>query len=1046
MVKQRMTALDVRAAVEEMRSKIVGLRLLNLYDLNNKMFLFRFGHGENKRAILLENGVRFHLTEYAREKPKVPSQFTLKIRKHIRSWRLDSIQQLQNDRSIDLCFGVAGSESCFHIIIELFSKGNIILTDHTYTIMMLLRTHRDDDVKIAVHQIYPAVPPHAAESGEERISLCEWGVSAETGLLEMHRIKPDRGVGRDEEKISAEVARRGSILREEWLAVYARNQEDETLKSTLSGVRHFGPAVAEHILTLAHLRPNLKKKENSETPEAIFEKLLPFMLTAWDMTHMQLPSGGYLLKGTNAGRERRGKKNSETAEEPTQPAPVKIEMTSSDAAGQRSETKAPETVQYDDFAPLLLAQYHTSAIEVHFLPSFGDVCDAFFLPTEAQKVEQNNEKKKNTALSKREKFERDHLRRVTALEHQQELNQKIGEAIIANADRVDEAIELISGALATGIQWDSLKALVKQRHDEGHPVAYLIHDLHLEKKSITLLLTQDLYDDEDDCDVPPLVVEVSLMKSALGNAADYFAKKKFSKAKLIKTEAAKEKAAAGAARKGDRQAAKQKTAKEVVVERSKSWWEKFNWFRTSAGDVGLQGKDHQTTEILIRRLMLPGDFFVHCDVSGALPCLLRPMNSVWSSSPEKKADAKVSYRSLREVGGWCVSRSSAWQSKQTTSAWWVRGSQITGGTATGSYLYEGEKQFLPPQPLSLGFGLLFSVDRDIRQNDSEIEEGETKDEGLLGELNGLQPSLEAPVACDDILIDYDAALHPLPTVEELRAMQRANQAPVGAIRGVKRPFTAPTAKEGGKHKPEEPGKAEKKPEYIDRSSSEIIKGNLTKKQSKKLQKIRKKYGDQDDEDRQLGALLNGNAPSQVEVLLSDSSTGAVGAKNIPTQPRQVLDLSPPTVNETSSQTTADQVVTRDGTQREGVVDAKKKEADLQTRLPPAESREVFSAQKNEELLSALPYYTCKPRPSDIVRHVVGFTCPFATAASYPFRVELIHGMSKKGQVAHALLDHFKFVALKKNEFEGSNLLKALEAVDITDVVEQLRSDVKTRIS
>lgn len=40
-----MTSLDVRATVEEMRSKLVGLRLLNLYDLNPTMFEFKFGHG-----------------------------------------------------------------------------------------------------------------------------------------------------------------------------------------------------------------------------------------------------------------------------------------------------------------------------------------------------------------------------------------------------------------------------------------------------------------------------------------------------------------------------------------------------------------------------------------------------------------------------------------------------------------------------------------------------------------------------------------------------------------------------------------------------------------------------------------------------------------------------------------------------------------------------------------------------------------------------------------------------------------------------------------
>ncbi|CAD2220399.1 Fibronectin-binding protein A N-terminus (FbpA), putative [Angomonas deanei] len=132
MVKQRFTALDVRASVEELQHSLVGLRLLNLYDINSHMFIFKFGHGENKKSVLLENGVRIHLSDFAREKPKIPSQFTLKVRKHVRAWRLDSISQLQHDRTIDMCFGVKnnnhaeggddGGSHCFHIIIELFRK------------------------------------------------------------------------------------------------------------------------------------------------------------------------------------------------------------------------------------------------------------------------------------------------------------------------------------------------------------------------------------------------------------------------------------------------------------------------------------------------------------------------------------------------------------------------------------------------------------------------------------------------------------------------------------------------------------------------------------------------------------------------------------------------------------------------------------------------------------------------------------------------------------------------------------------------------------
>uniref|UniRef100_A0A0A9XWT9 Nuclear export mediator factor NEMF n=1 Tax=Lygus hesperus TaxID=30085 RepID=A0A0A9XWT9_LYGHE len=122
-------------------------------------------------------------------------------------------------------------------------------------------------------------------------------------------------------------------------------------------------------------------------------------------------------------------------------------------------------------------------------------------------------------------------------------------------------------------------------------------------------------------------VEVSLDKTAHANASAYFQKMKANQVKLGKTFAATAKAAAGAARKGDKAAAKQKTKKLIAKERVKKWWEKFRWFRTSAGDVVLQGKDAQSSEIILRRIMCMRDVFVFSEIDGALPCLLRPMNA-----------------------------------------------------------------------------------------------------------------------------------------------------------------------------------------------------------------------------------------------------------------------------------------------------------------------------------------------------------------------------------------------------------------------------------
>ncbi len=55
---------------------------------------------------------------------------------------------------VDLTFGKG--ENAHHILVELYAQGNVILTDHEYTILSLLRSHKFDETsKIQVKEKYP---------------------------------------------------------------------------------------------------------------------------------------------------------------------------------------------------------------------------------------------------------------------------------------------------------------------------------------------------------------------------------------------------------------------------------------------------------------------------------------------------------------------------------------------------------------------------------------------------------------------------------------------------------------------------------------------------------------------------------------------------------------------------------------------------------------------------------------------------------------------------------------------------------------------------
>jgi len=89
-----------------------------------------------------------------REVPKAPGPFNSKLRKALRTRRLEGIRQLGIDRVVEFKF--TGADGNYYLILELYAAGNVILTDSEYRIIALLRGHKfDETVKYAKGELYP---------------------------------------------------------------------------------------------------------------------------------------------------------------------------------------------------------------------------------------------------------------------------------------------------------------------------------------------------------------------------------------------------------------------------------------------------------------------------------------------------------------------------------------------------------------------------------------------------------------------------------------------------------------------------------------------------------------------------------------------------------------------------------------------------------------------------------------------------------------------------------------------------------------------------
>ncbi len=139
----------------------LGRRVINIYNgPNGDTYLFKLDKrpGEESNMLLLvESGIQFHTTQQDYENPGSPSPFCSTLRKHLRGLRLETVQQVGHyDRVVHVVFGSGGAQR-HSLILELYARGNLLLSNANYQILSLLRSHEYEkgNVQVKVGHAYP---------------------------------------------------------------------------------------------------------------------------------------------------------------------------------------------------------------------------------------------------------------------------------------------------------------------------------------------------------------------------------------------------------------------------------------------------------------------------------------------------------------------------------------------------------------------------------------------------------------------------------------------------------------------------------------------------------------------------------------------------------------------------------------------------------------------------------------------------------------------------------------------------------------------------
>lgn len=185
-------------------------------------------------------------------------------------------------------------------------------------------------------------------------------------------------------------------------------------------------------------------------------------------------------------------------------------------------------------------------------------------------------------------------------------------------------------------------------------------------------------------------IEIEFTKTAQDNAKSYFEKSKKEKLKadgaLKAVEELKNKL---------KNIEKEKIkSKEIRTIEKREWYEKYNWFYTSSGELVIGGRSADQNEEIYAKQLNENDLFFHSDIFGASVVVLK--------------DGIDSNNEVRhEVAQFAASFSKAWENAQgTVDVYSVKKDQVSksknyGSLGKGSFMILGEREWYKGVELGL---------------------------------------------------------------------------------------------------------------------------------------------------------------------------------------------------------------------------------------------------------------------------------------------------------------------------------------------------------
>ncbi|NXD53531.1 NEMF factor, partial [Corvus moneduloides] len=1003
-----------------------------------------------KATLLLESGIRIHMTEFEWPKNMMPSSFAMKCRKHLKTRRLVSVSQLGIDRIVDLQFG--SDEAAYHLIVELYDRGNVVLTDHEYIILNILRFRTDeaDDVRFAVRERYPVDSAKAA-----------------VPLPTLDRLTE----------------------------IISNAPKGEQLKRVLNPLLPYGATLIEHCLIEAgfsgavKIDQHLENKENLEKVLSALEKAEEYMALTDNFS-----GKGYVIQ----------KKEKKPSLEPDKAAEDIYTYEEFHPFLFSQHSKCPY-LEFDSF---------NKATDEFYSKLEGQKIDLKALQQEKQalkKLENVRRDHEHRLEALQQAQEADKLKGELIEMNLEVVDRAIQVVRSALANQIDwtEIGAIVKEAQAQG---DPVATAIKELKLQTNHITMLLRnpyvlseeeeeedDADVEKEETEEPKGKKKKNKTKQLKKPqknkPSLVDVDLNLSAYANAKKYYDHKRHAAKKTQKTVEAAEKAFKSAEKK-TKQTLREVQTVTTIQKARKVYWQKFLWFISSENYLVIAGRDQQQNELIVKRYLKPGDIYVHADLHGATSCVIK-----------NPSGEPIPPRTLTEAGTMALCYSAAWDARVVTSAWWVTHSQVSKTAPTGEYLttgsfmIRGKKNFLPPSYLMMGFSFLFKVDescvwrhreeRKVKVQDEDLDtvsssaselvaeevelldggdssseedkaegeeapEGEeataesAREEGVaeLEQGGGNTPAPEADSEEDEgeseeehpepkrevkeEEVNYPDTTIDLSHLQSQRSLQKI-------IPKEEEPNLSDSRAQGRRHlSAKERREMKKKKQQNNSENSELPEEKqketetetqppaaanshkaapapqpIKRGQKSKMKKMKEKYRDQDEEDRELIMKLLGSAGSTKEDKGKKGKKGKT--KEEAAKKQQQKTKAPRRAAGGGKETLPAGILLHEA--QEPALDELQEE---KVRM------ELFVPQDSEALLDSL---TGQPHPEDILLFAVPICAPYTAMTNYKYKVKLTPGTQKKGKAAKIALHNF--MQSKEASAREKDLFRSVKDTDLS---------------